>query len=252
VRATDQFGNVDPTPATRSWSVVFLPSASFVYSPVAPYTNETVTFTSTSTVTGTDTIVRNEWDLDGNGSFETNTGTTGFASRAYSTAGTVNVKLRVTDNDGDTSTATRSVTVTQAPLSPLPQNPPLPLQGAPDPLAPLAIDAIAPRVLLSAPTGQRVGNLRVFVSCDEPCTATGTASISLGRARRGFHAAKVTSSLPGAQNVKLVLRFSRRARRAARRSLTLGRRLYAKVRVLARDRAGNTSLATRKKIRVKR
>jgi chitodextrinase len=245
-RATDQFGNVDPTPATRSWSVVFLPSASFVHSPATPYTNETVEFSSTSTVTGTDTIVRNEWDLDGNGSFETNTGATGFALRAYPVAGTVNVKLRVTDNDGDSSTATRSVTVTQAPLMPPPQNPPPPFQGAPDPLAPLAIDTVAPRVFLRVPARHRVGNLRAFVSCDEPCTATGIASISIGRASARFRAKRVTRAIPAAVRAKLELRFSRKARSSVRRALARGKRVFARVELLTSDRAGNSSSAARK------
>src|SRR6185503_8660574 len=103
VRATDRFGNTDPTEATASWSVVYLPSASFSSSPLDPVAGEPVTFFSTSTVVGTDTITKHEWDLDGNGSYETNTGAGGTASHTYPSAETLKVKLRVTDNDGDTS-----------------------------------------------------------------------------------------------------------------------------------------------------
>ena len=57
------------------------------------------------------TIAKYEWDLDGNGSYETNTGTTNKTSRTYTSAATTNVGLRVTDNSGATSTATVPVQV---------------------------------------------------------------------------------------------------------------------------------------------
>ena len=55
------------------------------------------------------TIAKYEWDLDGNGSFETDTGTTRHHVARYSAAGSVPVGLRVTDNDGLTATKTVSV-----------------------------------------------------------------------------------------------------------------------------------------------
>jgi YD repeat-containing protein len=60
------------------------------------------------------TIAKYEWDLDGNGSFETDTGTTKTTSHVYGAAGTVPVALRVTDNDGLTATKTVSVAVQSA------------------------------------------------------------------------------------------------------------------------------------------
>ena len=54
------------------------------------------------------TIAKYEWDLDGNGSYETNTGTTPTASHSYATPGERNVGLRVTDNNGATATRRRS------------------------------------------------------------------------------------------------------------------------------------------------
>ena len=55
-----------------------------------------------------------EWDLDGNGTFETNTGTTSTTSRVYANAATVNIGLRVTDDDGATGTTIRSLGVKSA------------------------------------------------------------------------------------------------------------------------------------------
>jgi len=58
--------------------------------------------------------VKYEWDLDGNGTFETNTGTTATTSRVYANAATVNIGLRVTDDDGATGTTTRAFSVKSA------------------------------------------------------------------------------------------------------------------------------------------
>jgi hypothetical protein len=59
-------------------------------------------------------VVLYQWDLDGNGSFETDTGATPSATRTYPNAGTIQVKLRVTDNDGGVATTTLPVVVTVA------------------------------------------------------------------------------------------------------------------------------------------
>jgi PKD repeat protein len=70
---------------------------------------ETVTFTSTATDPDDPERLRYEWDLDGNGTFET-AGTT--ATRTYSAPGTVTVGHRVTDDFDERDTATLVVTVT--------------------------------------------------------------------------------------------------------------------------------------------
>ena len=52
-----------------------------------------------------------EWDLDGNGSYETNTGATPTASTSYATPGPVTVGLRVTDVAGKTATTAETVSI---------------------------------------------------------------------------------------------------------------------------------------------
>ena len=49
------------------------------------------------------TIAKYEWDFDGNGSYETNTGATATTTKSFPTAGNVTVGLRVTDNIGGTA-----------------------------------------------------------------------------------------------------------------------------------------------------
>ena len=61
-----------------------------------------------STTFHTRPITSYQWDFDGNGTFDqTTAGPT--ASTTYSTPGTRNIKLRVTDADGDTAETTRTV-----------------------------------------------------------------------------------------------------------------------------------------------
>ena len=69
---------------------------------------ETVSFNASASSDPDGTIAKYEWDLDGNGSYETNTGTTPTTSHTYSTAGNVEVGLRVTDNGGATATTTKT------------------------------------------------------------------------------------------------------------------------------------------------
>src|SRR4029453_3434778 len=57
------------------------------------------------------TIVSYQWDLDGDGTFETNTGTNPVATHSYPAEGSFDVRLRVTDNGGATDLAVRTITV---------------------------------------------------------------------------------------------------------------------------------------------
>ena len=57
------------------------------------------------------------WDLDGDGTFETDTGSAPTAVRSYSAAGTLTPRLRVVDANGETSDAATSVTVVKRPPS---------------------------------------------------------------------------------------------------------------------------------------
>jgi len=89
------------------------PAASFIASTLTPQTGATVTFTDTSTDSD-GTIVARAWDLDGDG-FDDGTGAT--ASRVYTTAGEVTVRIRVTDDDAAETIASRTLTVSAAPPS---------------------------------------------------------------------------------------------------------------------------------------
>jgi PKD repeat protein len=94
------------------------PNASFTATPNPVSPNATATFDASASKDPDGTIAKYEWDLDGNGSYETNTGTKATATRSYTTEGTVNVGLRITDNSGATATTTSPITVkNQAPTA---------------------------------------------------------------------------------------------------------------------------------------
>ncbi len=115
LRVTDSQGHINET--TRSLSVTNEPVASFTASPSPASTGRLVSFNGAASTDPDGTIAKYEWDLDGNGAYETDTGSTPTASRSYASRGTLSVKLRVTDNLGVTSEATRSLQV-NAPAQP--------------------------------------------------------------------------------------------------------------------------------------
>jgi PKD domain len=109
------------------------PTASFGFSPSAPLSSESVKFTSASTAAGAGNAISDHaWDLDGNGTFETDTKTTKTVSHAYSLPGPVKVSLRVTDKAGKTASTSRVVTIgNRAPLSSFTYSPAKPLVNQP-------------------------------------------------------------------------------------------------------------------------
>jgi PKD repeat protein len=94
------------------------PAAAFDFSPAAPTTDDQVGFDGSGSSDVDGTVAKYEWDLDGNGSYETDTGTTATTSHTYSEAGTYPVGLRVTDDDGATDEVSHDVTVTTPPPPP--------------------------------------------------------------------------------------------------------------------------------------
>jgi hypothetical protein len=118
VTSADEIDPVPVTDATHSghiagpdWATGFSPSASFAVSPDQALTGQIVGFDASSSGDQDGTIARHEWDLDGDGSFETDTGASPIASRFYPAVGTIAVGLRVTDHNLNRSTATKPLAV---------------------------------------------------------------------------------------------------------------------------------------------
>ncbi len=98
------------------------PAANFTFAgtnpvtPSVPDVNETVNFVSTSTdPNGNGTIVRTDWDLDGNGQFNDGSGTT--VARSFPTAGNKTVGVRVEDSSGASHSTTRTVRINALPTA---------------------------------------------------------------------------------------------------------------------------------------
>src|SRR5205807_1666566 len=79
------------------------PAASFTATPNPALTGQTVSFNASASSDPDGTIADYKWDLDGNGTFETDTGTSATASRSYATPGSIAVRLQVTDNSQATA-----------------------------------------------------------------------------------------------------------------------------------------------------
>jgi hypothetical protein len=119
LRVTDNDGGITETTHSLTINppppVNELPSATFTVSPNPALTGEVVTFKGTASSDPDGSIVNYKWDLDDNGSFETDTGTNATVTRSYPAAATVDVSLRVTDNDGAASDTRRRLTVSTRP-----------------------------------------------------------------------------------------------------------------------------------------
>jgi PKD repeat protein len=105
------------------------PTASFDVTPANPIEGDTVQFRSTSS-DPVSPITTQEWDLDGDGTFEASGAT---ASRRYTAPATITVTLRVTNAALESTTASRQLVVAanQLPAASFTSAPANPVVGAP-------------------------------------------------------------------------------------------------------------------------
>jgi len=82
------------------------PTAAFTFTPTGPITGQTVSFDASSSSDTDGSIVAYAWNF---GDLTTGSGVT--TSHVYTSAGTFNITLIVTDNSGSTGTASASITV---------------------------------------------------------------------------------------------------------------------------------------------
>jgi subtilisin-like proprotein convertase family protein len=115
VRVTDQDGAT--ATANLTLSVQDRPPTASFTGPSPGVTGATSNFDASTSSDPDGTIVHYEWDLDGNGSYETDTGSDPHAGTTYASPGDVKVGLRVTDNDGSIATTTQTVHVTRPPVA---------------------------------------------------------------------------------------------------------------------------------------
>ncbi len=89
---------------------------SFSGTPGTAYTNDIITFTaSASDQDGY--IVRHEWDFDGDGNYDSDTGSVQSTYYRYQSPGNFNARLRVTDNSGASTVSSPKTILIESPVS---------------------------------------------------------------------------------------------------------------------------------------
>ena len=105
------------------------PIASFTATPRPVAPGATVTLDGSGSIDPNGTIADYAWDLDGNGTYETDTGTTPTTSTSFPVRGSHLIGLRITDNEGHTDATTLTLPVTQPPVAAMTATPAAPTSG---------------------------------------------------------------------------------------------------------------------------
>lgn len=184
------------------------PLAKFTAAPNPAVAGQPVTFDAKGSSATNSSIVKYEWDLNGNGMYgdpDDKTSTTPTTSQTYLTAQDLTVKLRVTDSRGATDVTTRPVRIDPAPTStpdptpnPQPTPQPQPSQTTPQPVTILPGPTPPDRTpgtfsFRAPPTSSRAAGAAVKVTCGGGCRFTATLTISASVARKARLGAKATT-----------------------------------------------------------
>jgi subtilisin-like proprotein convertase family protein len=109
LQVTDGDGAVGTTQATLNVLPTTPPVAAITATPNPVLAGNPVAFDASDSYDADGSVVSYEWDLDGNGSFETPGG--GSVQRSYPNPTVLSVGVRVTDNDGRTAVARVPLTI---------------------------------------------------------------------------------------------------------------------------------------------
>ncbi len=171
-------------------------------------------------------ITTYEWDLDGNGTYETNTGANPRTTTMFPATGPARIGLQVTDTDGATDRSTVTITVNAAPT--------------PTPV----VDTTKPIVRIT-PTSVRMSNRRATFKITCPVTEMSCSTKLTVKGRTGALRGKVigraSKVVPGGRTIAVHVPLTAPAVRTIRRS----GRIAATVTAVARDLAGNIGTANR-------
>jgi hypothetical protein len=110
-------------------------------------------------------------------------------------------------------------------------------------------DTTRPSLLVGGPLRQDIDRLYARASMNESGRLTARGSVRVSSSPRGYRLRSVTRAAAPRTPIKLRLRLATKARRAAKRALTRGRTVRARVTLLATDSAGNVR-TTRRSIRL--
>jgi plastocyanin len=186
---------------------------SFGVSP-SPRAGQPVTFTYTGSADPDGSLTSWQWDLDGDGTFETTT-LAGTVANTYGSPGTVNVHMRVIDDSGEPSaTAEQAVTIAAAGVVG---------SGTPGSGSSGSSDTTAPKATLV-----KLSGLKLTFRASEKASATATL-----RARGKTIAKGSAKAKSGAISLRLHLTS------AGRSMLARGHKLKATLTLTLRDASGN-------------
>lgn len=145
------------------------------------------------------TIVKYEWDLNGDGTYETNSATSPATSTMFSTLGQVRVGLQVTDDDGAIDQSVATITVNPAPV----------------------FDTTAPLVRISPTRVKMIGGTATFlVTCPADELRCDTKLTLKGRfgTLKGKVLGSVREMIPGGETLELTVPLSAKTKKAIRRN----------------------------------
>jgi hypothetical protein len=114
VRITD-IGGKTSRPTARQFTVDTRPIALLTVAPNPALVGRPVTFDSSASTGAGQALAKFEWDLDGDGTFDRDTGATPTTTESYPSARDITVAVRVTDAVGAVATQTAQLKVNAAP-----------------------------------------------------------------------------------------------------------------------------------------
>jgi uncharacterized delta-60 repeat protein len=114
LKVTDDSGLAGTTGATIGVKANTNPGVAIIEPSAQPKAGKPFTLTAFAG-DGDGAVVSYAWDLDGNGTYETNTGATSAVTTAVNTAGPATIGARVTDDEGATATAVNAVKIGEGP-----------------------------------------------------------------------------------------------------------------------------------------
>ncbi len=219
LRVTDSHGTTATTSLRET--VTRAPSAAFTFAPSPAVINETVKFDGSQS-SDDSKVADYAWDLDGNGTFETDTHANPKTTMKYTTVGTVNVRLRVTDDNGLQDIVAHPVQVLAAPPA----------------------DTKAPLMSISRHSVKmsRKGIVSMRIACpagERSCTGR-LALTSLLRHARGSSLGGAAFQLGGGQSTTVKIHLSRKNQRLVKQL----HKLSTKATATAKDAAGNSGTSS--------
>ncbi len=167
-------------------------------------------------------IVKYEWDLDGNGTYETDTGANPRTTTMFTALGQARIGLQVTDTDGAVDRSTATISVNPAPVA--------------DTKKPIL--RITPA---SVKMRGKYATLRITcpvteMSCSTRLTLKGRTGVL-----RGKVIGRASKTVPGGRTIAVHVPLTAPAIRTVRRN----ERIAATATAVARDLAGNVGTASR-------